>query len=310
METLRNDGISDSGVGIYKVTKQPSAAVTKFDNDKPESHKSHKVLTADIPDRSKIKIIREHEPHYIVFLDKDNNLRWLFGEHINVKNDTEAQRVLMEVRHAAATPRCLDDIHHDAWIKMLAHAVSLIADGHATFAMEIVNRAKDFLDRRAKEKAREWVVDSSILISAAIFISCIGIHLLMRNQDQVISLIMAVLGFGVVGAQFSILVRLDSMNVDPVSKRNVYWKDAFIRIMTGVFSALITYIALKSETVFGFVDMNIINNSPSYTILTDKNFWIMAVMVVIAGFSERFVPSFLGKMEERETIEELDTQKS
>lgn len=242
MKSQNDNIISGAGVGGYKVVKSSGE---HFAVDSPKVIKQKKFLTADIPDRSKIKVIREHEPHYIVYLDKDGNLRWLFGEHLDMR-DEAAQRAIMEVRHAAATPKCLDVDHHDSWIKMLAHAISLVAEGNAAFAMEIVKRSDDFLERRAREKARVWMVESSVLTSMVIFTGCLLAFLFVENQHVAIAFVMAALGFGVVGAQFSILTRLNDMNIDPVAKRHVYWKDAMIRITSGVFAALVIYVVLKS----------------------------------------------------------------
>jgi hypothetical protein len=197
MENLYNDGVNEAGVGIYKVVKNSGKG---FSADSPKAINQKKVLTADMPDRNKIKVIREHEPHYIVYLDKDGNLRWLFGEHLNVRDEV-AQRAIMEVRHAAATPKCLDVDHHDSWIKMLAHAISLVAEGNAAFAMEIVKRSDDFLERRAREKARVWMVESSVLTSIVIFTGCLLVFLFTENQHVAIAFIMTALGFGVIGAE-------------------------------------------------------------------------------------------------------------
>ncbi len=123
--------------------------------------------------------------------------------------------------------------------------------------------------------------------------------LFVENQHVAIAFVMAALGFGVVGAQFSILTRLNDMNIDPVATTPCIWKDAMIRITSGVFAALVTYVVLKSGMVFNFINLDTLSQPTQYYLLTDKHFWIVGVMAILAGFSERFVPSFLSKMEER-----------
>ena len=51
--------------------------------------------------------------------------------------------------------------------------------------------------------------------------------------------------------------------------------------------------------VFNFINLDTLSQPTQYYLLTDKHFWIVGVMAILAGFSERFVPSFLSKMEER-----------
>ncbi len=204
-----------------------------------------KWWTSRLAQQGKIEIIREQDdPEYIVYIDDNNNLRWLFGKKIS---GCESKRAMMEVRHSAATPvKYLKHEHYDSWTKMLAHAISLIAEGQAKFAMEIITRANRFVRVRAKEKARVWVVESSILVSVFFFIACLIGFILTFGENISISVLLAAMGFGVIGAQFSILTRLDNMDIDPSAGRAVYSKDGFIRIMTGMFAAIIAYVALKS----------------------------------------------------------------
>ena len=116
-----------------------------------------------------------------------------------------------------------------------------------------MRRASEFLSSRAREKARVWVVESSMVASAIVMSICL-VSFLSHHSISIL-LLLTSMGFGVVGTQFSILARLNDITVDPAAGKRVYWKDAIIRIMTGMFAAVILYVALKSQALFGFIDL-------------------------------------------------------
>lgn len=289
--------------------------------DKPLSIRA--VLTHELKSKGikmdKITIIRDDEPEYIVFLDEEKNLRWILG---NAVPDADCQKVMMELRHLALTPvNYLDKEHYNSWVKILAHVISLISKNQSEAAREIMRRASEFLSSRAREKARVWVVESSMVASAIVMSICL-VSFLSHHSISIL-LLLTSMGFGVVGTQFSILARLNDITVDPAAGKRVYWKDAIIRIMTGMFAAVILYVALKSQALFGFIDLASLDKlmqqevsnfakegkMRDYTneLLRDKGFWVIALMSTLAGFSERFVPGFLGKLEER-SLNELESQ--
>ena len=141
--------------------------------DKPLSIRA--VLTHELKSKGikldKITIIRDDEPEYIVFLDEEKNLRWILG---NAVPDTDCQKVMMELRHLALTPvNYLDKEHYNSWVKILAHVISLISKNQSEAAREIMRRASEFLSSRAREKARVWVVESSMVASAIVMSICL-----------------------------------------------------------------------------------------------------------------------------------------
>lgn len=281
--------------------------------DKPLSIRA--VLTHELKAKGikldKITIIRDDEPEYIVFLDEEKNLRWILG---NAVPDADCQKVMMELRHLALTPvNYLDKEHYNSWVKILAHVISLVSKNQSEAAREIMRRASEFLSSRAREKARVWVVESSMVASAIVISICL-VSFLSHHSISIL-LLLTSMGFGVVGTQFSILARLNDIAIDPAAGKRVYWKDAIIRIMTGMFAAIILYVALKSQALFGFINLESLDelmknevSDVNYTnaLLREKGFWVIALMSTLAGFSERFVPGFLSKLEER-SLNELES---
>ncbi|MEN9501236.1 MAG: hypothetical protein RI964_521 [Pseudomonadota bacterium] len=257
-----------------------------------------------------VKVIRDHTPKYLFYHDGRKNLRWVFQDDNEAVKSDEMQKVIIELRDLVATPvQYLHREHAESWENMLGHAISLIADGKVDFSREMLSKASIFLQKRSKEKARVWMVEASVITSFFVIVSCLLGFGFIFAKDISTALMFAAVGFGVMGSQFSILTRLGGIVIDPASGRRVYWKDSIIRIISGMFAGLITYIAIKSELIFGFIEVNSdfgLNKEVDlcsigvdiHKVLENKYFWIVALMTTLAGFSERFVPSFLEKIED------------
>lgn len=244
-------------------------------------------------------VIRQNKERYIVYFDDSLNLRWEF--HADVKDRVNAYACMMEIEHVAALPiDYLSKKHLMAWGKMLAHAISLATMHKVEDAAKVAKAAKKFINARAREKARFWWVQASVVCSFLLFFTyAVTLFYLPEqingvagiNSDEVFLIATAII-FGVIGSQFSVLERLGDIEVDPSAGRTVYWVDAVVRILTGAFAAVVSYAALKSDIILGFL------NTESVTSLNNKYFWIVAFISMLSGFSERFVPSLLRKAEE------------
>ena len=79
------------------------------------------------------------------------------------------------------------------------------------------------------------------------------------------------------------MLRLATLDVDPSAGKVAHYTEAVVRILIGALAGIITFAAVKSGLVFNF--------------LKSADFWSLALVSILAGVSERFVPSFLRKME-------------
>ncbi|UOG92592.1 MAG: hypothetical protein L3K52_02375 [Candidatus Thiothrix sulfatifontis] len=266
-------------------------------------------------------IIRERNSEYIVYIDKHNNLRWEVGEHTMYHTDQDKLEILGSIEYLSAFPtEYLNDKQLFSWARMIAHAISLITynktnksgdnsgnNNNVIGAKKILEHAEIFIRTRTKEKARIWMIESSVIASGSLFLLLFMLSAFVNHDPSWkwmsssffnssahdVLLLLLSMGSGIVGAQFSVLTRLYKIKVDPAAGRMVHWGEATIRVMTGVFSAIIVFILLKSGIILNFLNLgdNGINHG--------REVWILAFLSMLAGFSERFIPSFLDKIEEK-----------
>jgi hypothetical protein len=88
--------------------------------------------------------------------------------------------------------------------------------------------------------------------------------------------------FGAVGATFSVLHRIKKLEIDWRASKNVIAIEAGARILVGYFFGVFFYLACQADLILGAIKDN-----PS----------AIFVFATIAGFSERFIPQLIEKLE-------------
>lgn len=98
-----------------------------------------------------------------------------------------------------------------------------------------------------------------------------------RNINQIY-----LIGFGAsLGGLMSILYRVKSYNFEEYLEKKYYFFIGFERVIISIVAGTIIYIGARSELIFPQLNMD--------------NIWIVLLLMIIAGFSESFVPSILNK---------------
>ncbi len=178
---------------------------------------------------------------------------------------------------------------------MIGEALALALSGEVENALTTTQRAETFLIARAKEAARMWFIQGSFgAFLLFLFIGTFSYYIIMPALNVGAWFYQPVFEgvvFGAVGAQFSMLLRLNSLNVDPGAGRKGHYGEALTRILLGVFGAVIAVIAVQSDLTFGFIDHS--TNSAN----AGNHQWWIPTIAIIAGASERIIPSFLHQME-------------
>jgi len=246
-------------------------------------------------------VIRQGDTVSVYLSDDDAEL--------NVRRESttvlsERQEFLARIRISkAASNAYLSKASRETWEQMLNEATSLAVGGHLKTAKDIFSDAEEFLESRAGEQARLWYVCSTvvgIVIFYLLYLSSTLLSLFMEESDPgLVALQYGLLAMisGVIGAGFSLLMRVTKLTVDPAASRNAYFIEAAFRLTIGALAGLTIVIGVQAEVFATFlkVDPSTVEDMAkrATTAGFEADFWKMAILALAAGYSERLVPSLL-----------------
>lgn len=242
-------------------------------------------------DRSKVDVVRERQSTFIVFIDQEQRVRWLSS--FSSSELTEASRSLIARARLIATypTSSFKDKQYRTWLRMIGESLALALSDDAENSKQTLSMAETFVNARARERARLWYVKASLLAFLTLAIVGILLTLVPQQVSETPSWLDETIGeavlFGVVGAEFSILLRLNNLQVDPGAGRDAHYVEAVIRILMGAFAAIIAVVAVQADIILSFVD----------TSSEADNGWLVPTVALLAGVSERIVPGILHKVE-------------
>jgi hypothetical protein len=158
-------------------------------------------------------------------------------------------------------------------------------DGEAALAM--LDSAREYVISRSQEVARVWYLKTSYLASGIfMLIALIG----WLNRTMMISWIgdagtSLSFGacFGAVGALVSVLQRVGGTPLDPSVGKTLHYLEGAGRIFVGVIAAAIAQLAVRVGLFVPF--------------LGDKGHAPLVLVAIVAGFSERLLPTIVGRVE-------------
>lgn len=214
------------------------------------------------------------------------------------------------------------------WKRMLGEGVSLALGGDLETADEIWNKAHAFLTNRAEESARMWYVQACVGLIIAL-LTAYGIFdaslqyiepsklatnpndasMYQMGEDDVYSIkyVLLALISGAVGAGFSVLVRIGNLTIDPAAGWRSHYGEVLFRMTIGALAGAILIIGWQAEVFATFMkadsgstgDLVIRASRASFK----ADFWKMIILALVAGASERMVPSLLQQLSNNSTNE-------
>ena len=230
---------------------------------------------------------------YVIWLDKAMELDWQTTKELDIIiaekiSATELNAVLNKAALLQSYP-----IDHLGLSKQKNFRI-MVGEGLArAFELDVKNatvmleKAAEFARARNQEIARIWYLLAAGF-GTAFFVLAFELGWYAREvlREQ-IGETAFVLGLsscaGAFGSFFSILTRVGNTPLDPSAGWQLHWLEGFGRILIGVIGAFLAIIAVKVGLCL--------------TILADKGYTGLLLVAVIAGASERFVPSLIKKIE-------------
>lgn len=142
-----------------------------------------------------------------------------------------------------------------------------------------------------KNEYKNLIYNRLAYILSVFIITVLFTIIFILNIYNVNSLVhkISLIGFGAsLGGLMSILYRVKSYNFEEYLEKKYYFITGLERTVISIAAGAIAYIGIKSELLFPQLNMN--------------NIWIVLFLMVLAGFSESFVPSILNKFSAEDTL--------
>ena len=235
----------------------------------------------------RIRILIDRQSNYIVYIDDDLFVEWSLYLPAPSGFDTIAN----EIGHleTLAITQLLPS-QRELLARLLGEAMArILGDTHNNDgAQEVLSEAREYLNARGTENARKWYLIGSGTMCVG-FLAIAILLLFMRAKvvsgawQQFIE-VFAPATLASLGALISIASRTERINIEPVAGQRIHAFEGAVRVIVGVIGALFVAISIKADILLGIFHS------------LSQPFLALVVACMVAGASERLVPSLITNM--------------
>lgn len=237
-----------------------------------------------------MKIIRITND-YIVHVDTQHNIDWETTEAYD-STKTEEEKIASEkaLSHCLIAERKpIGGLSNEAVLSfktIIGEAIVNCLEKNYEGTYEILKLADEFRVDRVIEKSREWYLVFTTLITATVIL----ITLLINSKsilffDELLPYI-NIGTWAIAGACLSIILRSGNLKNASYSGQRLHFVESGCRLVGGFVTGQIVYLGIKSGVLFS----SLIGNSNSQ--------YMIYLLALLAGASERFAPSIITKIDE------------
>jgi len=230
------------------------------------------------------------DKNYIVYLDDKNGVQWswndAYGDDPPDFAEVASKIGLLETLSATQ----LTGKQNELLERILAEGMArIVGEKDQSKATETLEKAEAYLRTRGGENARIWYLTGcSVMAFLTMVIGCLlwlfrGPLTPTVGNGALEVLIGACLGC--LGAFLSVLYRSTKILVEPAAGRKIHYVEGAARGLAGSLGALLIAFAVKANLVLGIIKSN------AYALPA------LLLICFIAGWSEKLVPSFIGRVE-------------
>lgn len=239
----------------------------------------------------KIRALIDTEKDYIVYLDDDLVVQWSMTDAYG-KSPKGFAEVANRIGHLETVSEGLLDTDHqiEPFARLLGEAMArTIGDRDIKKASEILKNAEDYLQARSIENARSWYIKTAcactlplLLFAVVIWVGQSIVKPIVGNEafDVLLGSLL-----GAAGALFSVLSRTKDIALDAAAGKSIHRLESAARIVAGSLGGLVIALAIKGNLLLGFIKS------------VDHSLAALLAICMVAGASERFVPSFIKQVE-------------
>lgn len=249
---------------------------------------------ADISKENISVLIRHRTGQYVVFLDKTYEIDWETSDEYdstNKETKVERSKVLAEVEWLQHQP-CVQVINkkrRDCFISLLAECWCYALEGCFEIANNHLKRAEQYLNDRKIETSRKWQLISCFSIAFLFWVGIFAINKFFYVSD-IFKEWATYLLFGTFGTVLSLIIDGSTRTYNCESGMMLNFLEVLSRWIASLLSCLIIILLFNLDMVFTALKDNHLTET-------------LKLLCVIAGFSERLIPSILQKIENTEVKE-------
>jgi hypothetical protein len=239
-----------------------------------------------------IKTLIAKDHAYIVYLDEEYAVEWGWTDDYGPLSAGMAN-VLNRVAILEAVPveKEIPLNNKIAFRRMIGEAVArVLEDRDEKSAGDVLDQAMGYIIPLRQAVARTWNLQATlamslifVVLSLALWTERATVRHYVGNSLLQLALASAA---GVVGGFVSFAYRSRQIELDPSGGRWRYYFDGFARSLGAAFGAVFVALAVKMKLVVGF--LNAANGQETVALL---------VAGMLAGVSERLVPTLVGRLE-------------
>ena len=240
-----------------------------------------------------IRLLIYKDAQCIVYLDQDLLVEWaLTGQY--PESNVEFSRVLCRVAEVQAYPTShLSQDQLCTFRQLVAEAVArLLKDREPGPANETLDAAVRWVQARNREIARWWYLTASAVTTMVVATVLTVLWLLRVPISAYIgnTAFEVILGgsAGSIGALLFILGRSKGIRFDPGAAKRIHQFEGAARVLAGGIGAALAALAVKGGVIFAPFSA------------TASHLAALLAVCMVAGASERFVPSFIEKVNVKE----------
>lgn len=236
-------------------------------------------------------IIQCSEHEYVIFIDSKYDLDWVVQDNVKKCNNSDMQKILVEIGILQNKP-AVNQMNKKMKLQfncLLGTALAAVLENASDSVGGVLDEARQYLSDREYEITRGWIVYYSL----AIFIGIWGMFGLLQIIEQIREAYLQyeevnVLVFGMTGSVLSILQHNGKLNYTCSAGRKLVFLQIVSKVMISMISAFLISKAFEAEIIF--VGFSSEDGLEAFKI----------ILYIVAGFSERMVPSLIEKIENSE----------
>lgn len=219
-----------------------------------------------------------------VYQTEDGHLRWSYFGNSKILPDEKKPAVAMFDGLMQTVKVYLSDTHKEECLKLLGKSLFRALDSEVSLdGPNHFENAASTIEDLAQQNARfSYVSFCFAALAVVLLVGGLSIWALALEEVWEIGAWCGILGAA--GAAISVAHRIRNLNIEWKSQRKLLAAEGFARILVGFFFGVLFCLMCKGDLVLGALK---------------SNYLALLVFSTIAGFSERFIPELMEKLEAR-----------